>query len=88
MSVHKKETKRKFIGIGIGVILLIGILSIVNTRLFHMNPFGREYTFQTPSNVFLRTAGGYYVIDHAKKRIVILDADARYDREILGGSLS
>lgn len=88
MSVHKKETKRKFIGIGIGVILLIGILSIVNIRLFHMNPFGREYTFQTPSNVFLRTAGGYYVIDHAKKRIVILDADARYDREILGGSLS
>lgn len=88
MSMHKKAAKLKYIWITLGILAVILVFSIINAGLFRMNPFASGYTFLSPSNVFHRTGGGYYVIDNAKKSVIILNDALEYESELSGGSLS
>ena len=57
-----------------------------NSYLFSTRPFAGEYAFDGPSGVFHGGSGNTYVVDSARREILILDGDLAYVRTIEGGS--
>lgn len=56
------------------------------SHLFSTRPFAAEYAFDGPSGVFHGGSGNTYVIDSARRQILILNENMEYVRTIQGGS--
>ena len=65
--------------------VILGGVCAVNTHLFSAAPFADSYVFDGPSGVFQGQSGNTYVIDGARKEILILNEDLEYVRTIEGG---
>lgn len=87
MAVHHEKHKTNKIVISALILVCISIFSFVNRDVFQMFPFQNAYAFAGPSNIFTGRNGNLYLIDKAKKKIVIADSDADYIGELNGGSL-
>lgn len=88
MAVHNEKYKANKIIIPALVLICIFLFSFVNRDVFQMLPFQNAYVFAGPSNVFAGKNGKLYLIDKAKKKIVVADAEAEYIGELNGGSLT
>ena len=88
MAVHNKKHKTNKIVISVLILVFISVFSFVNKDIFQMLPFRNAYVFAGPSNIFAGKNGNLYLIDKAKKKIVIADADTDYIGELNGGSLT
>lgn len=66
--------------------IVLGAVCLWNTHLFSTRPFASEYEFDGPSGAFRGSSGGTYVVDAARKEILILNQDLEYVRTIQGGS--
>lgn len=88
MAMHNEKHKANKIIIPALVLICIFIFSFVNRDVFQMLPFQNAYVFAGPSNVFAGKNGNLYLIDKAKKKIVVADAEAEYIGELNGGSLT
>lgn len=68
------------------LVIVLGVLCFWNSHLFSTAPFASEYVFDGPSGVFRGNSGNTYVVDVARKEILILNEDLEYVRTIEGGS--
>lgn len=84
---NEKNTVMKII-ISILVLVCIAVFAIVNRDVFKMMPFKNAYVFSGPSNVFAGKNGNIYLIDAAKKKVVIANKELKYTGELDGGSLA
>ncbi len=88
MAVHNEKHKTKKIVISALVLICIFLFSFMNRDVFQIPPFQNAYVFAGPSNIFMGKNGNLYLIDKAKKKIVIADSEADYIGELNGGSLT
>lgn len=88
MAAHDEKHTRNRIIISTLVLVCIAVFTFVNRDVFQMLPFQNAYTFAGPSNVFAGKKGNLYLIDKAKKKVVIADSEAEYIGELNGGSLT
>jgi len=65
--------------------MLLGLVCAFNAHLFSTAPFAESYVFDGPSGVFQGQSGNTYVIDRARKDVLILNDDMEYIRTIEGG---
>lgn len=88
MSANNEKHTTKRIIISIIILACIAVFAFVNRDVFKMVPFKGAYTFSGPSNVFAGKAGNIYLIDEAKKKVVITNEELEYIGELSGGSLN
>lgn len=67
------------------VVVVLGGVCMWNSHLFSTKPFVSTYPFDGPSGVFRGESGKTYVVDTARKDILILNGDMEYIRTIQGG---
>lgn len=65
--------------------LVLGAVSLWNRWLLTLPPLATEYIFDGPSGVFLGESGRLFVVDTARKDILILNEEREYVRTISGG---
>ena len=70
----------------IAIVIVLGAVCLWNTHLFSARPFASDYEFDGPSGAFRGSSGSTYVVDTARKEILILNQDLEYVRTIQGGS--
>lgn len=70
----------------LALVIVIGAACLWNTHLFSVRPFASVYEFDGPSGAFRGSSGNTYVVDTARKEILILNQDLKYLRTIKGGS--
>lgn len=67
------------------VVLLCGIVCLWGSHLFSTPPLATHYRLDGPSGVFRGRSGNTYVVDNARKDILILNDRLEYVRTIRGG---
>lgn len=85
--MHTKRNLLKNIWIHVALLVVLIAFCFINQDYFHLLPFADAYTFVGPTNVFAGVQDRTYLIDNAKKTVIILDENKRYVNELVGGSL-
>lgn len=70
----------------LAAVVLLTAVCWWNSYFFSARPFAAEYEFDGPSGVFHGGSGNTYVVDSARRDILILNEDLEYVRTIQGGS--
>lgn len=88
MSANNEKNIGKKIIISIVLLVCIAVFAVVNRDVFQIMPFQNAYVFSGPSNVFAGKKGNLYLIDAAKKKVVVANEELEYIGELNGGSLT
>lgn len=88
MSANNEKNIGKKIIISIVLLACIAVFAVVNRDVFQIMPFQNAYVFSGPSNVFAGKNGNIYLIDAAKKKVVVTNEELEYTGELNGGSLT